>query len=173
MSVNARINTVTETISRDARNIQYPQKNGKPQWISEIFGQNVFSLREMSKRMPKPLYSTFLKQIRGNEIIDKTTADAIAHAVKVWAMEHGATHFTHWFQPQTDSTAEKHDSFLTLKSTFSGGYEEVWYWFYFAFWSETRSLEVWIPSVAATRDPHYQRRVVFKESRTLTYPFVL
>ncbi|CAM0136006.1 hypothetical protein VKS41_005616 [Umbelopsis sp. WA50703] len=125
MSANARLNTITETISRESRNVQYPQKNGKPQWISEIFGQNVFSLNEMSKRMPKPIYSTFLKQIRGNEIIDKTTADAIAHAVKVWAMEHGATHFTHWFQPQTDSTAEKHDSFLTLKSTFRGGYEET------------------------------------------------
>ena len=49
-----------------------------------IFGQNVFSLREMSNRLPKPVYSTFIRQIQGNEIIDKTTADAIAHAVKVW-----------------------------------------------------------------------------------------
>lgn len=125
MASDARSTTIAETISREGRNIQYPQKNGQPQWISEIFGQNVFSLKEMSKRLPKPIYSTFLKQIRGNEIIDKTTADAIAHAVKVWAMERGTTHFTHWFQPQTDSTAEKHDSFLTLKCTFRGGYEEV------------------------------------------------
>ncbi|KAI8582787.1 hypothetical protein K450DRAFT_226904 [Umbelopsis ramanniana AG] len=125
MSADARSTTIAETISREGRNVEYPQKNGRPQWISEIFGQNVFSLKEMSKRLPKPIYSTFLKQIRGNEIIDKTTADAIAHAVKVWAMERGATHFTHWFQPQTDSTAEKHDSFLTLKCTFRGGYEET------------------------------------------------
>lgn len=66
-----------------------------------------------------------MNQLRGNESLDRQTADAIAHAVKVWAIERGATHFTHWFQPITDSTAEKHDSFLTLKSSYINGFEEV------------------------------------------------
>lgn len=68
---------------------------------------------------------SFMNQLRGNESLDRQTADAIAHAVKVWAIERGATHFTHWFQPITDSTAEKHDSFLTLKSSYINGFEEV------------------------------------------------
>jgi len=125
MTQEARVSTVVESLTKAPRNIAFPQKDGRPQLISEIFGQNVFSFKEMSTRLPKPVYSTFLKQLRGNETIDKNTADAIAHAAKVWAMERGATHFTHWFQPQTDSTAEKHDSFLTLKSTFEKGFEEV------------------------------------------------
>ncbi|KAI8913751.1 hypothetical protein DFJ77DRAFT_46054 [Powellomyces hirtus] len=57
--------------------------------------------------------------------IDRPTADAVAHAAKVWAMDRGATHFTHWFQPQTGTTAEKHDSFLTLKTVISNGIEET------------------------------------------------
>ncbi|KAH8549179.1 hypothetical protein BGW37DRAFT_503901 [Umbelopsis sp. PMI_123] len=125
MTQEARVSTVVESLTKAPRNITFPQKDGRPQLISEIFGQNVFSFKQMSSRLPKPVYSTFLKQLRGNESIDKNTADAIAHAAKVWAMERGATHFTHWFQPQTDSTAEKHDSFLTLKSTFEKGFEEV------------------------------------------------
>jgi glutamine synthetase len=71
----------------------------------------------MQKSLPKPVYNEFLKQLRGRKSLDRATADAIAHAVRVWAMDHGATHFTHWFQPQTDTTAEKHDTFLTLKYT--------------------------------------------------------
>ncbi|KAJ2964511.1 hypothetical protein NQZ79_g728 [Umbelopsis isabellina] len=125
MTQEARVSTVVESLTKAPRNIAFPQKDGRPQLISEIFGQNVFSFKQMSTRLPKPVYNTFLRQLRGNETIDKNTADAIAHAAKVWAMERGATHFTHWFQPQTDSTAEKHDSFLTLKSSFEKGFEEV------------------------------------------------
>jgi len=64
------------------------------------------------------VYASFLKQTSGHgQTLDKPTADAIAHAVRVWAMNKGATHYTHWFQPQTDTTAEKHDSFLDFKYT--------------------------------------------------------
>ncbi|KAJ3065876.1 hypothetical protein HDU98_010766 [Podochytrium sp. JEL0797] len=61
----------------------------------------------------------------GRQQLDRQTADAVAHAARIWAMEKGATHFTHWFQPQTGTTAEKHDSFLTLKSQIVGGQEEI------------------------------------------------
>jgi glutamine synthetase len=79
----------------------------------------------MAKMLPKPVYKTFVEISKGKKTMDKATADAIAHAVKVWAIERGATHFTHWFQPLNDGTAEKHDSFLSLKSTFVDGSEVV------------------------------------------------
>ena len=60
------------------------------------------------------MFGRFLDQLKGLKPIDKDTSDAIAHAAKTWALERGATHFTHWFQPMTNATAEKHDSFLTL-----------------------------------------------------------
>lgn len=93
--------------------------------MSEVFGNNVFSTKEMSQRLPKPVYKTFCSQLKGGQTLDRITADAIAHAAKVWALERNATHFTHWFQPLNDSTAEKHDSFLSLKTTFSHGLAEV------------------------------------------------
>jgi len=78
----------------------------------EEFGSLVFSEKEMEDRLPRPVYKAWKKTIANEEQLDRTTADAIAHAMKLWAMEKGATHFTHWFQPMTGSTAEKHDSFI-------------------------------------------------------------
>ncbi|KAI8982969.1 hypothetical protein BDB01DRAFT_791869 [Pilobolus umbonatus] len=125
MAHQARINTVVESLTKAPRNVAFPTKNGQVQPTSEIFGQNVFSRKEMARMLPKPVYKTFVQTLKGNHTMDKVTADAIAHAVKVWAIERGASHFTHWFQPLNDSTAEKHDSFLTLKSNFVDGHEEV------------------------------------------------
>ncbi|CEP15758.1 hypothetical protein [Parasitella parasitica] len=125
MAHQARINTVVESLTRGPRNVVFPQKNGQVQPVSEIFGQNVFTRSEMAKMLPKPVYKTFIQTLKGKSKIDKVTADAIAHAAKVWSIERGATHFTHWFQPLNDSTAEKHDSFLTLKSSFVDGSEVV------------------------------------------------
>src|SRR6202000_1945122 len=88
-------------------------------------GENVFGLAQIAKALPKPAYAQFMQQMRGGRSLDKGTADAIAHAVRIWAMDKGATHFTHWFQPQTGTTAEKHDAFLSLKSTFTAAGEEV------------------------------------------------
>ncbi|ORX65665.1 glutamine synthetase/guanido kinase [Linderina pennispora] len=79
----------------------------------------------MAKSLPKPIFASFLKQRRGRHNLDKPTADAIAHAVRIWAMDRGATHFTHWFQPQTGTTAEKHDAFLSLVTNFTPGGEET------------------------------------------------
>ncbi|KAI9022709.1 hypothetical protein CLU79DRAFT_750316 [Phycomyces nitens] len=125
MTLQARQDIITESLAQPPRNIKFPSENGRVQTVSEIFGQNVFSLKEMEKSLPKPVFKTFIRQVRGNQTLDKVTADAIAHAVKVWALERGATDFTHWFQPLNDSTAEKHDSFLTLKTNHINGFEEV------------------------------------------------
>lgn len=66
----------------------------------------------MKSRLPRPVYLSWKKTVANEEMLDRTTADAIAHAMKLWALDNGATHFTHWFQPMTGGTAEKHDSFL-------------------------------------------------------------
>ncbi len=81
--------------------------------IEKIFGENVFGLEAMKSRLPKKVYERLLATIENNEPLDSTVADTVATAMKEWARERGGTHFTHWFQPLTGSTAEKHDSFIT------------------------------------------------------------
>ncbi len=79
----------------------------------ENFGLDVFSDRVMQARLPKQVFRSVQRTIRLGEKIDPAHADTIANAMKDWAIENGATHYTHWFQPLTGSTAEKHDSFIT------------------------------------------------------------
>ena len=81
--------------------------------VSEIFGENVFNDSAMQARLPKKVYSKLHQIIAEGGELDIETADVIAHEMKEWAIEKGATHFTHWFQPLTGVTAEKHDSFIT------------------------------------------------------------
>ena len=81
--------------------------------ISEIFGEDVFGDKVMQERLPKKVYKALKKTIEEGTDLDLATADVIAAAMKDWAMEKGATHYTHWFQPLTGVTAEKHDSFIT------------------------------------------------------------
>ena len=76
------------------------------------FGINLFSECVMKECLPHPIYKKWKTATRKEDALDRPTADAIAHAMKTWAMDRGATHFTHWFQPLTGSTAEKHDSFI-------------------------------------------------------------
>ena len=76
------------------------------------FGINLFSESVMKECLPHPIYTKWKTATRKEDALDRNTADAIAHAMKTWAMEKGCTHFTHWFQPLTGSTAEKHDSFI-------------------------------------------------------------
>lgn len=76
------------------------------------FGINLFSECVMKECLPHPIYKKWKTATRKEDVLDRPTADAIAHAMKTWAMDKGATHFTHWFQPLTGSTAEKHDSFI-------------------------------------------------------------
>lgn len=81
--------------------------------VSEIFGENVFNDSVMQARLPKKTYKRLREVIEGGHELDLATADVVAHEMKEWAIEQGATHYTHWFQPLTGVTAEKHDSFIT------------------------------------------------------------
>ena len=81
--------------------------------VSEIFGTNVFNDSVMIERLPKDTYKTLKAAIKEGKGIDSSIADTVAAAMKDWAIEKGATHFTHWFQPLTGITAEKHDSFIS------------------------------------------------------------
>ena len=80
--------------------------------IKDLFGVNVFNEEVQRQRLPKPVFKALQKTIKQGAPLDPTIADAVATAMKDWAMEKGATHFTHLFQPMTGLTAEKHDSFL-------------------------------------------------------------
>ena len=81
--------------------------------VSEMFGKDVFNDAVMKDRLPKSVYKKLKKTIEDGAELDPSIADVVAHAMKDWAIEHGATHFTHWFQPLTGVTAEKHDSFIS------------------------------------------------------------
>lgn len=80
--------------------------------VPEIFGSLVFNEAVMKDRLPKDVYKALQNTIKNGEPIDLKVANVVANAMKDWAIEHGATHFTHWFQPMTGITAEKHDSFI-------------------------------------------------------------
>jgi glutamine synthetase len=87
-----------------------------PSKTAELFGSLVFTDKEQKARLPKSAYTALRATITRGEPLDVSTADAVATALKEWAVEHGATHYTHWFQPLTGITAEKHDSFLAPAS---------------------------------------------------------
>ena len=80
---------------------------------SELFGTNTFDQQAMAERLPKDVYRSLVKTVRSGHRLDQNIATVVAHAVKEWAIEKGATHYCHWFQPNTGTTAEKHDAFLT------------------------------------------------------------
>jgi glutamine synthetase len=93
---------------------------------NQIFGANVFSVAVQRQRLPKDVFRRLQQTLASGEALDTSLADAVAQAMKEWALERGATHYTHWFQPLTGSTAEKHDSFYaptgegTALAEFSG-----------------------------------------------------
>ena len=80
--------------------------------VEAIFGENVFNLGTMRERLPKNVYKEVKKVMDQGGELSPATADIVAKAMKDWAVENGATHYTHWFQPLTGITAEKHDSFI-------------------------------------------------------------
>ena len=93
-----------------------PASNGKAASrvnLEEVFGQNTFSMAEMQARLPKPVFKALMRTLDQGTELEPQIADAVAVAMKEWALEKGATHYTHWFQPLTGLTAEKHDSFLS------------------------------------------------------------
>lgn len=82
---------------------------------SAIFGENVFTKKQMRRYLSKTVYESVVEAIENGKRIDRKIADQVAEGMKVWAIERGATHYTHWFQPLNNSTAEKHDAFLDPK----------------------------------------------------------
>ncbi len=116
--VQTRLNGLTEIKEWSPMNVQNGQ-NGPtvggekvPQSIADLFGRDVFSGDVMRARLPKAVYRALQKTIRQGSPLDHEIADTVANAMKDWAIENGATHYTHWFQPLTGMTAEKHDAFF-------------------------------------------------------------
>jgi glutamine synthetase len=87
--------------------------NSKRFEITELFGSNVFNYKTMRERMPKETFNALMETIQRGVPLSPAIADVVANAMKDWAIEKGATHYTHWFQPLTGKTAEKHDSFIS------------------------------------------------------------
>ena len=81
--------------------------------VTEIFGCDVFNDSVMEERLPKKVYKELKKTIEEGKELSPEVADVVAHEMKEWAIEKGATHYSHWFQPLTGVTAEKHDSFIS------------------------------------------------------------
>jgi len=100
----------TKPVIAAERNYQIQMEIDRP--ISSYFGENTFNSRVMKAKLPKDVYKRLLEIIEKNKKLDIQTANTVAHAMKEWAMENGATHFAHWFQPMTGATAEKHDAFI-------------------------------------------------------------
>jgi glutamine synthetase len=107
---SGRLMAVMQVGQRSPR--QFRQK--KPGHINEYFGINTFGHKQMQERLPEKVYEKLRNTISRGELIDISIAKEVAQAVKDWAVENGATHFCHWFQPQTGLTAEKHDAFLSF-----------------------------------------------------------
>ena len=93
-----------------------PRPTDAPSRANETFGSLVFNDAVQTARLPREVYKALRRTITRGAPLDVSVADAIATAMKDWAVEHGATHYTHWFQPLTGITAEKHDSFLVPTS---------------------------------------------------------
>src|SRR5699024_1862427 len=103
-----------DTLSAARNSIPEPNGNQpKSMNITEIFGVNILQLDNLKERLPKEIWTNLERTIQEGEELNAKVADAVAWAMKDWATEKGATHFTHWFQPLTGFTAEKHDSFIT------------------------------------------------------------
>ncbi len=93
--------------------ITFTQNDAK---ITDIFGENVFTLTVARQFLNEDAFKSLSASIKSSKKIDRSVANQIANGLKAWAQTKGVSHFTHWFQPLTGATAEKHDSFFTLKS---------------------------------------------------------
>ena len=110
-----RFRVVSEAFTKKALQVNPPTGN-----ISEYYGRYVFGRNEMAKFLSNECMQALIKAIDQGETLDRQIADEVAEGMKQWAMTHGATHYTHWFQPLTEGTAEKHDSFIEY-ATVPGG----------------------------------------------------
>jgi len=118
---NPRKAIVQEIARRAPRTVE--PTNGRPGEgvirppTSSYFGINTFGARQMRDKLPKLVYDSLINSVRAGQVLDLEIAPVVAQVIRDWAMSHGATHFSHWFQPMTGLTAEKHDAFFTLDET--------------------------------------------------------
>ena len=131
---NLRFNVVEEAFKKKPLEVVTPME--RP---SEYFGKNVFNRAKMYKYLPPSVYETLIDVIDNGATLDRSIADAVATGMKQWAEENGVTHYTHWFQPLTEGTAEKHDAFKEpdASSFPSGGIRNTF---------EARGYSAWDPT---------------------------
>src|SRR5689334_1157478 len=112
-NVSSRKAVIHEITEREVRTEALGENGALPR-TSEYFGMNTFGVRQMRDHLPRDTYNKLLDAVRHGKKLDVDIAPRVAQAIKEWAIGRGATHFTHWFQPQTGLTAEKHDAFLSF-----------------------------------------------------------
>src|SRR5689334_1558986 len=112
-NVSSRKAVIHEITEREVRTEALGENGALPR-TSEYFGMNTFGVRQMRDHLPRDTYNKLLDAVRHGKKLDVDIAPKIAQVIKEWAIGRGATHFTHWFQPQTGLTAEKHDAFLSF-----------------------------------------------------------
>jgi glutamine synthetase len=121
MSLSPRHEAGLRVHTRRPRAFEPPlQPDGHRSPVSAYFGRHVLDLIKLKERLPREVHQALLATLKNGQPMTRDTADTIASVARDWATQHGATHFTHWFQPMTGSTAEKHDSFIDLNVTMSG-----------------------------------------------------
>ena len=104
---NLRFEVLKEAFRKRPVELKMPKE--RP---SELFGKNVFNREKMFKYLPIDVYNKMVDVMDNGERLDRSIADSVANGMKKWAKDNGVTHYTHWFQPLTEGTAEKHDSFI-------------------------------------------------------------
>ena len=106
---------IRDLVSRSPRKFDPPRdEQGRRLKVSEFYGMNTFDLHQMREKLPKDVFSKLQQTIETGRKLDAEVANTVAHAIKEWAISRGVSHFTHWFQPQTGSTAEKHEAFINF-----------------------------------------------------------
>src|SRR5216110_86533 len=113
-TIQQRKTVTREITSRTPKTPPAIMQNGQPAKVSEYFGINTFGVRQMRDKLPRDSYQKLVAAVRQGKKLDFDVASRVSQVVKEWAVGRGATHFTHWFQPQTGLTAEKHDAFLSF-----------------------------------------------------------
>ncbi len=112
MSARARREAIGKIVAKSPRRSPH---FGPDFSLTELYGRNVFGEEQMRARLPEAAFRALRECMDVGKELEPGLADMVANAMKEWAVERGATHFTHWFQPMTGSTAEKHDSFASLE----------------------------------------------------------
>src|SRR4029078_12483198 len=113
-SLSPRKEVIREITEREVHMPAALDENGAHPRTSEYFGENTFGVRQMRDKLPRDTYAKLLAAVRHGKKLDGDIAPRVAQAIKEWSIEKGATHYTHWLQPQTGPTAEKHDAFLSF-----------------------------------------------------------